>query len=233
MKIRLLCLALLIGALALGINAREFKDWSNFKRYHSSNEEVIKLPKSQRKVVFMGNSITDSWASMRPQFFKNNGFIGRGISGQTSYQFLSRFREDVINLHPQVVVINAATNDVAENTHPYNEEMTLDNIASMVEIAKANGIKVVLTSTLPAAGFRWNPDIKDSSDKIASLNKRLRQLAKEKGVVYVDYYDSLVDKSDPGRRLNPAYSKDGVHPTVEGYEIMEAIITPVLKKMTK
>ena len=102
---------------------------------------------------YAGNSITEGWVRTHPDFFKTNGYIGRGISGQTSYQFLLRFREDVINLSPALVVINAGTNDVAENTGAYNEDYTFGNIASMAELAKANKIKVILTSVLPAAEF--------------------------------------------------------------------------------
>lgn len=228
-----LACAILIASAALCSNARDFADWSNFNRYHDSNIEVKALPAAERCVVFLGNSITDNWAGMHPEFFKTNGYIGRGISGQTTYQFLSRFREDVINLHPQIVVINAATNDVAENSHPYNEDMTVGNITSMIELAQANGITVVLTTTLPAAAFPWRKEITDSSEKIMSLNDRLQQLVLEKGITFVDYYSHMVTPGDPSRALNPAYSDDGVHPTPKGYDVMEQIIHPVLRKLLK
>ncbi|WP_295731792.1 SGNH/GDSL hydrolase family protein [uncultured Muribaculum sp.] len=211
--------------------AREFQDWSNFGRYHTANTEVKSLPAEQRKVVFLGNSITDNWAKKRPAFFHDNGYVGRGISGQTTYQFLSRFREDVINLHPRIVVINAATNDVAENTHPYDEDMTVGNITSLIELAQANGITPVLTTTLPAASFPWRKEITDSSDKIISLNKRLQALAEQKGILFVDYYSSLITPDDPSRALNASYSYDGVHPNETGYAVMESIINPVLQKI--
>ena len=127
------------------------RDWGNFGRYAEDNKEVKAAPASERKVVFMGNSITEGWAHQHPDFFRKNGFVGRGISGQPSFQYLVRFRSDVVNLQPEVVVINAGTNDVAENTQTYNEDLTMDNIMSMVELAQANGIKVILTSTLPSA----------------------------------------------------------------------------------
>lgn len=129
------------------------------------------------------------------------------------------------------MVINAATNDVAENTHPYVEDMTVDNISSLIELAQANGITPVLTTTLPAASFGWRKEITGSSDKIAASNKRLEALAKEKGILFVDYYSRLVNPGDETRALNPAYTNDGVHPTEAGYAVMESIIHPVLQNL--
>lgn len=116
-------------------------------------------------------------------------------------------------------MINAATNDIAENTGTYHEDRTFGNIVSMVELAKANHIKVILTTTLPAAGFGWNPSIKDAPQKIASLNARLKAYAKANKIPFVDYYSSMV--SGNNKALNPVYTKDGVHPTSEGYDVME------------
>ena len=136
---------------------------------------------------------------------------------------LVRFRQDVIGLHPAVVVINAGTNDVAENQGPYNEDFTFGNIVSMTELAQANGIAVVLTSVLPAAAFRWRPAITDAAEKIAALNARIRAYAEKQGIPYVDYYSSLVVE-DSSRALNPAYSNDGVHPVADGYVVMEPLV---------
>jgi len=225
---------LAVAAIAMGMSVTMYArqdDWANFNRYAQANKEVLSTPDTGRRVVFLGNSITDNWAAMRPSFFNDNGFIGRGISGQTSYQFLSRFREDVINLHPKLVVINAATNDIAENSHVYNEDMTFGNIVSMVELARANNIKVILTTTLPAAAFGWNPSITDGPEKINSLNKRLAEYAKKNKIPFVDYYLQLVEAD--GKTLSPKYSKDGVHPTDAGYEVMEAIILPAVRKIVK
>ena len=220
MRMMLMSFALMVCA---NMGAQD-KDWGNLQRYAQQNAEVRQLPQEQRSVVFMGNSITENWARMRPQFFSSNGYVGRGISGQTSYQFVVRFRQDVIDLQPQVVVINVATNDVAENTGPYDEDRTMGNIMTMVELAQAHGIKVILTSTLPAAKFGWRPQITDAAEKIAHLNKRIEAYANEKGITYVDYYAKMVKGEQLA--LNPAYSKDGVHPTVAGYEVME----PMIKK---
>ena len=181
------CVFLLLMQGMAVCNAQN-KDFANLKRYAESNR-VLQQEQSgtvKGRVVFMGNSITEGWVRTDGQFFEENGYVGRGISGQTSYQFLLRFREDVIKLKPEVVVINAGTNDVAENTGPYVEEYTFGNIVSMVELARANDIKVVLTSVLPAAAFGWNKTITDAPQKIAALNKRIAAYAAEQGLPYVD-----------------------------------------------
>ena len=178
---------------------------------------------AQPRVVLMGESITEIWPENRPSFFEGTGIVGRGISGQVSAQMLLRFRQDVIDLHPDVVVINAGTNDVADNQGPFDEDYTLGNIVSMTELAQFNGIAVVLTSVLPAAAFRWRPAITDAADKIASLNARIKAYAAAKGIPYVDYYSAMV-VADPSRALNPAYSKDGVHPVAAGFELMEPLV---------
>ncbi|MBR5849033.1 MAG: lipase, partial [Bacteroidaceae bacterium] len=153
----------LVICLSLSVEAGAQKhEFANYKRYAKANSELPKVTKKDKRVVFMGNSITEGWPMHRAEFFKENpNYVGRGIGGQTSYQFLLRFREDVIKLNPKVVIINAGTNDVAENTGPYNEEFTFNNIVSMVDIAKANKIKVILTSVLPAARFGWHPHVTD------------------------------------------------------------------------
>ena len=128
------------------IAQKNHNEWANYKRYEKANNELPVPNKKEKRVVFLGNSITEGWVNIHPEFFTENGYIGRGISGQTSYQFLLRFRNDVINLKPKLVIINAGTNDVAENTGPFDLEKTFGNIASMAEMAKANKIKVILTS---------------------------------------------------------------------------------------
>lgn len=208
-------------------------DFANWKRYHSSNVELGAPAKGEKRVVLLGDSITDNWAKMRPGFFSDNGLVGRGISGQTSYQFLLRFREDVVNLRPRLVVINYGTNDIAENTGAYNEDLTFGNVCTMVDIARANGIKVILTSCLPAEGFGWRKSIKDSMPKIRSLNARVEAYAKANRIPYVDYFSAMVNAE--GTAMNPDYAKDkpGVHPSIEGYEVMESLILPVIQKKRK
>ncbi len=221
-------MAIAVAAVGLSVQA---KDWANLARYDASNKEIMAQENDGRRVVFLGNSITEGWANMRPEFFADNGFIGRGISGQTSYQYLVRFREDVINLNPRLVVINVATNDVAENTDVYDEDRTFGNIQTLIELARLNGIKVIITSTLPADGIPWNPEIKDTTAKILSLNKRVSEYAKKMKIPYVDYYSSML--AEDGKALNPAYTNDGIHPTVAGYEVMESIILPAVRKIVK
>lgn len=204
------------------------RDFGGLNRYAEANSNLPVLGKKDKRVVFMGNSITEGWVNAHPSFFTDNGYVGRGISGQTSYQFLLRFREDVIKLSPALVVINAGTNDVAENTGPYNEEYTFGNIVSMVELAKAHKIKVILTSVLPAASFGWNQSIKDAKDKILALNARIREYADSHKIPYVDYYEKMV-YGDNGA-LNPSYTNDGVHPTAEGYIVMESLIKEAIDK---
>ena len=225
LAISLLCLTCM-GAMAQKKQTHD--QFANFKRYEQANKELPAPAKKEKRVVFMGNSITEGWVKIHPEFFKENGYVGRGISGQTSYQFLLRFREDVINLKPKLVIINAGTNDIAENTGPYDIDITFGNIASMAEIAKANKIKVILTSVLPAACFRWNKKITDAPDRIEALNAKIKEYAKANKIPYVDYYTPMVTGAE--RALNPDYSKDGVHPTLDGYIVMEALIKPVIDK---
>ena len=128
---------------------KEVINWSGLQKYSIANDSIKKAD-----VVFLGNSITENWVKYHPDFFRENNYTGRGISGHTSYQFLLRFREDVIKLNPNIVVINAGTNDIAENCGPYVEEYTFGNIISMVELAQSNGIKVIMSSVLPASAFK-------------------------------------------------------------------------------
>ena len=149
------------------------QNWANFKHYAEQNKLLKATVIVPKRVVFIGNSITEGWVNQHPDFFKQNGYVGRGIGGQTSYQMLLRFREDVINLLPEVVVINAATNDIAENAGAYNEDYSFGNIISMVELARANGIKVILTTTLPSSSFSWNPSIKDATQNMRKIGRYL------------------------------------------------------------
>lgn len=218
-------IALLMFVMGTATTVAE--DFGNLQRYAAENAADIKRPLAERRVVLFGNSITENWRKMRPEFFTGNGFLGRGISGQSTYQFVVRFREDVVNLQPEIVVINAATNDVAENTQPYNEDYTFGNIATLCELAKAAGIKVVLTTTLPAARFGWNPSITDAPAKIKALNDRLAAYAAANGIPFVDYYSALADESGA---LPASFSADGVHPNDDGYAVMESLLLPVLTR---
>ena len=183
-------------------------------------------------MVLMGNSITDGWPRVSPQFFKDHPYIiGRGIGGQTSYQFLLRFREDVINLQPKVVVINYGTNDIAENTGAYDEDLTFGNVCSMVELAKYHKCKVVLASCLPAGGFSWRPAITDAMEKIRHLNARVQEYAKKNKIPYVDYFSAMVTPDGKAMRAELAQDNPGVHPNEAGYKIMEGLLLPVIEKL--
>lgn len=210
--------------------AQEFNKLINLDRYAEANAALPAPAKGEKRVVFIGNSITDGWPNAHPDFFKSNNYIGRGISGQTSPQLLSRFRQDVINLKPVAVLINIGTNDVAQNTGPYNEEFTLGNIMSMAELADANGIKVILSSVTPAGEYPWRKEIKDVPQKIMSLNAKIKAYAKEKGFSYIDYFSVMCDENNA---LKSNLGTDGVHPNEEGYKIMEATAKKVIDKVIK
>lgn len=219
--IAVLCLAGFMQVVA----QEPLKDWANFGRYKEANAAV----QQPVKAVFMGNSITDGWPSADPDFFTKNGYVGRGIGGQVSAQMLMRFRQDVINLKPQAVVILAGTNDLAHNDYAVTPEQTFDNVVSMVQLAQTNGIKVILCSTLPAYQFGWRPELKPAED-IKAFNKKVKAYADAHDILYVDYHSAMKDERDG---LPEKYSKDGVHPTLEGYKVMEKLVQEALQKVVK
>lgn len=201
------------------ISYAEAQDWANLNRFKEDNAK-IGMPKTcDDRVVFMGNSITQGWIENVPKFFENRPYINRGISGQTTPQMLIRFRQDVINLYPKVVIILAGTNDIAGNTGPSTLEMIEDNIHSMTELAQANGIQVVLCSVLPAFDYPWKPGM-DPAGKIVELNQRIKKYAETQGAVYCDYFSAMADERNG---LPESLSADGVHPNAEGYAIMAPI----------
>ena len=162
------------------------KDWAGFEYYAAQNDSIL-AAKAKTTVVFYGNSITRNWYKMRRQFFIDNGFTGRGIGGQTSAELLVRMRQDVIDLHPKTVVIMCGTNDIARNNGTISIDHTLGNIISMCELAKANKIRPVLCSVLPARSFRWNPFVYDAPAQIRELNAKIRAYAERNKITYVDY----------------------------------------------
>lgn len=203
------------------------EDWANLKRYRNANKELKAPSRKENRVVFIGNSITDNWTRDHGVFFeKNPSYVNRGISGQTSAQMLLRFRPDVIELKPKVVIISAGTNDIAENRGPITINRIAGNIFSMAELAKKNGIKVVLASVLPATSYSWSPSI-EPVDKIIQLNELLIKYAKKNKIVYLDYYTPMVN-DDKG--LIKELGRDTVHPNVAGYDIMEPLVQKAIKK---
>ncbi len=210
---------------------RQLQDWAQLNRYREANTKVAPPAKDENRVVFMGDSITDGWKIA--EYFPNKPYINRGISGQTTPQMLIRFRPDVIAHRPKVVVILAGTNDIAGNTGPMTVEMIEDNYASMAELAKANGIRVVFASVLPVHDY--NPQLKKtdrrSPEKILKLNEWLKDYCAKNGYTYLDYFSKMVD--DKGF-LKAGLANDGLHPNAEGYKVMaplaEAAIEQTLKK---
>jgi acyl-CoA thioesterase-1 len=216
---------------------RTYNDWAFLAKFREADALLPPASPSETRVVFMGDSITEGWgmkatatSPARGEFFPGKPYINRGISGQTTPQMLVRFRQDVILLKPKVVVLLAGTNDIAENTGKETLEEIGNNIASMSEIARANRIRVVLCSVLPASEFNWHKGL-EPAPKIKALNAWMKEYAAKNGFVYVDYYSPMVN-SEGG--LKAELSPDGVHPNKAGYEIMaplaEAGIAEALKK---
>ena len=200
--------------------AAQTPDWANKARYAQSNIELQAAEPDPMRVVLMGNSITEFWEETHPDFFKNNHLVGRGIGGQVPSQMLARFR--------RIVVINCGTNDIAENNGPYEEDITMDNIKSMTELASAHGITVVLSTVLPCDEFCWNTSVKDVVPKIQHLNQRIKEYAAQLGLPLIDYYPSLtVD----GRSLFHGYTEDGVHPNARGYDQMEPLLLNIVNEL--
>jgi len=194
-------------------------DWADLRRYRDDNARLGAPAPGEQRVVFMGNSITELWQSLDSGFFAGRSYVNRGVSGQTTPQMLVRFRQDVIDLHPSVVVLLGGINDIAENTGPTTLEAILGNITSMAELARANGITVVLCSVLPASDLTWHHGL-EPGPKIAALNAMIRQYADANHLVFIDYYPTMVD----GRGgLKAELTTDGVHPNLAGYRAMEPI----------
>jgi lysophospholipase L1-like esterase len=210
--------------------AKFHNDWANLERYRSANSALPAPAPGDARVVFMGNSITDGWARHFPVMFPGKPYVGRGIGGQTTPQMLVRFRQDVVALHPHVVVILAGTNDIAGNTGPSTLEMIEDNLMGMTEMAKANGIRVVLSSVLPVFDYPWKPGL-TPAPKIVALNAWMKDYAARVGAVYLDYFTPMADAR---QGLRADLSNDGVHPTEAGYRVMaplaDAAIADALRR---
>lgn len=201
------------------------KDWPNFARYREANAALGPPAKSEDRVVFMGDSITDSWKLN--EYFPGKPYVNRGISGQTTPQMLVRFRPDVIALKPKVVVILAGTNDLAGNTGPMSLEDIEGNLVSMAELARANGIRVVIASVLPINDYAKNkegaPVVRSTArppEKILALNKWIREYAAANNLIYLDYFSATVDEKG---FLKAGLAGDGLHPNAEGYKIMRSL----------
>ncbi|MEG9436641.1 SGNH/GDSL hydrolase family protein [Edaphobacter sp. HDX4] len=198
---------------------KKLDDWPQLARYRDANASLPAVSAGEKRVVFYGDSITDAWAQKPDEFFPGKPYVGRGISGQTTPQMLVRFQQDVVHLKPAVVVILAGTNDIAGNTGPSTPQMIEDNFESMIEIAKANNIKVIVSSILPADHYSWRAGVQPA-EQIRQMNTKLKELCQRDGLVYLDYYSAMANANGG---LDPDLARDGVHPTSKGYAIMSPL----------
>ena len=209
-------------AAIFSVAASAQAEWAGFARYEQANSELTQAPKA----VFYGDSITDFWAASRPDFFNGNNFAGRGISGSVTSQMLVRMRQDVIDLHPKYFVFLGGINDIAINQGPIDIEDTFGNIVSMNQLAKANKIKPVICLLFPVHKIGWRPEVKDAPEKVEKLNGMIKDYCKKNKVTCVEYFADI-DKSSG--RLPEELSHDSIHPTADGYAIMEKEIMKYIK----
>jgi lysophospholipase L1-like esterase len=213
------------------------KDWPQLARYHDANGKLAPAAKNEARVVFMGDSITDSWQNAKyGGFFPGKPYVDRGISGQTTPQMLIRFRPDVIALQPKLVVILAGTNDLAGNTGTMTLESIEDNLSAMADLAKANAIKVVFASILPVSDYEQRegkPIIRTTQrppEKIKALNEWMKTYAANNKLTYLDYYSAMIDEKG---FLRDELSDDGLHPNAKGYEIMAPLAESAIARALK
>ena len=219
---------LILILIPICLSSQNNPDWANLQKYASENTKIKNVIDNKR-VVFIGNSITEGWKEADPSFFTKNPYINRGIGGQTTPQMLIRFRPDVLDLKPKVVVILAGINDIAENTGPMTAQETFGNIVSMAQLAKAQNIKVIISSILPANVFPWRPNIKPA-DKVIEINAMLKKYCLDSGTKYLDYYTSMVDAA---KGLKKEFTTDGVHCTLAGYKHMETLVQTTIAEELK
>jgi lysophospholipase L1-like esterase len=204
-------------------------DFGDLARYSEANAKLGPPAPGEKRVVFMGDSITDAWGRSQGVFFPGKPYVNRGISGQTTPQMLVRFWPDVIALQPKAVVILAGTNDIAGNTGPSTPTMIQDNLMAMADLATANGIRVVLASILPAATYPWQPGT-DPRAEISAMNAWMRETCARKGYVYLDYYSAMVN---PEQGMKKALTIDGVHPNAAGYAVMTPLAEQAIAEALK
>ena len=196
------------------------QDFAGLRRYREANAKLSVPAPGENRVVFFGDSITEAWSRYHQEFFTNRPYFNRGISGQTTSQMVIRFRPDVIALKPKVVVILAGINDIAGNTGPATLEDIEGNLTSMVELAKANGIRVVLCSILPADRLPWRLELPNPTETVLTLNAWLKDYAAKNGCVYLDYFSAMADAQNA---MKTELQEDAVHPNRAGYAVMEPL----------
>jgi lysophospholipase L1-like esterase len=201
-------------------STKVLQDWANLGRYRQDNTTVQPPKSGEERVVFMGDSITDSWGRSYGKFFPGKSYINRGISGQTTPQMLIRFRPDVIAHKPRAVVILAGTNDISGNTGPTTLDEIQGNLTSMAELARANGIKVVLASVMPVTDALKPQTARRPPEKIRALNEWIKAYAARTGAVYLDYYSAMADEKG---MLRAELTYDGLHPNDAGYALIEPL----------
>ena len=227
------CPELATALVNLGRNDARLRDWPQLGRYREQNRTLAAPAAGQSRVVFMGDSITDAWPQPRfGTFFEGKPYVGRGISGQTTPQMLIRFRPDVVALKPKVVVILAGTNDIAGNTGPMTDEEIQGNLASMAEIAQANGIRVVFSSVLPVSAYHTAPNGIPQTQarpmvRIRAINDWMKSYAAAQKHVYLDYFSAMVDSTG---HLKTELSADDLHPNAAGYAIMGPLADAAVKE---
>jgi len=226
--------------------ADQLQDWNQLGRYYPANEQLKKQPPEPKRVVFMGDSITDLWRL--EEYFPGKPYVNRGIGGQTTPQMLVRMYPDVIDLKPAVMVMLAGTNDIARNTGPMTSEMIQENIMAMTELAQHHGIKVILCSIMPVSDYPFlrqqsgqavaaagpgpgAPRVKMTDGRppadILKLNAWMKDYAARASAIYVDYFKAVVDEKG---WLKDGYSADGLHPNAEGYKVMAPIVAAAIQK---
>ena len=215
--------------ISIATTQAENSDWANLGYYEKRNRELGLPDENEKRIVFMGDSITEEWGNLYPEFFSGNYYINRGIGGQTTPQMLIRFKPDAIDLKPYAIIILAGTNDIAGNTGPSTVRMITDNIFSMAELAISYEIKVVLSSILPVYQYPWVDDVLDPPSAIDSINSKIKEYVENKGLLYLDYYSSMVDDRK-GLKLD--FTGDGVHPNEAGYRVMSAIAGEIISQVS-
>ena len=213
----------------LASHIRLLNDWAGLIRYGSENTEIRPPAPGENRVVFLGDQITEFWGRGKAPFFPGKPYYNRGIAGQTTPQMLVRFRQDVISLKPKVVVIHAGANDIAALMGPSTQGMMIENFMSMVELAKVNGIAVVLASILPVCDCTVNQTARRPVGKIIGMNGWLKDYAAESGSVYLDYYAALVQ----GRAFKKDLTVDGLLPNDAGYAVMAPLAEQAIARALK